>query len=129
VISGAEPTWTLLDGGLAGAGGVPSLAGTGTLLPGSAGTLTLKHAAPSALALLLVSLSNTPTPFKCGTLVTVPVAFQITLATNPAGSIPLAWGNWPGGLPGASLYFQYAIVDAGAVCGVAISNALRADLP
>ena len=53
----------------------------------------------------------------------------ISLFTNPGGSLPLAWPTWPGGLSGLSLYFQYAIQDAGAVCGVALSNALRADVP
>jgi hypothetical protein len=51
------------------------------------------------------------------------------LFTDGSGAIPLAWASWPGGLSGLSLYFQYAILDAGAVCGVALSNALRADVP
>ena len=32
-------------------------------------------------------------------------------------------------MSGLSLYFQSALVDPAAVCGVALSNALRADVP
>jgi hypothetical protein len=32
-------------------------------------------------------------------------------------------------LSGTSVYLQYAIHDTGAVCGFALSNALRADPP
>jgi hypothetical protein len=54
---------------------------------------------------------------------------QLALVTNGTGAIPLAWASWPAALSGASLYLQYAITDGAAVCGVSISNALRADVP
>jgi len=125
---GAEP-WTDLGNGLAGVAGIPALVGTGPLTAGSAGALTLTNAAPSSVCALFVSLSSAPAPFKCGTLVPVPVALQLTLVTNGSGALPLAWGSWPNGLSGASLYFQYAIADGAAVCGTALSNAVRADVP
>lgn len=59
----------------------------------------------------------------------VPVAFQMPLVTNGGGSLPLAWASWPSGLSGARLCFQFAIADVAAVCGTALSNALRADVP
>ena len=68
-------------------------------------------------------------PFKCGTLVPVSVTFEFPLFTNGSGAIPLGWANWTGGLSGLSLYFQYAIQDSFAVCGVSLSNAMRADVP
>ena len=38
--------------------------------------------------------------------------------------------HWPPGIPGGtSIVFQYAILDAAAVQGAALSNALRADVP
>lgn len=129
VLSGALPRWTPLGGGLLGVDGIPSLLGTGLLLTGSPGTLKLTHASPASLSLLAVSLANNPTGFKCGTLITVPVVFQVPLVTGGAGNIPLAWPAWPAGLSGFSLYFQYAIADAAAVCGVSISTALRGDVP
>ena len=126
--SGADP-WTDLGSGLAGLLGVPMLHGTGTLAAGSPGALLLSHARPSSICALFVSIASTPAPFKCGTLVPVPVAIQLTLVTSPAGAVPLAWGSWPSGLSGASLYFQYAIADGAAVCGTSLSNAVRGDVP
>jgi uncharacterized delta-60 repeat protein len=126
---GGESPWVDLRSGLAGVAGVPTLTGSGTLEAGTAGSLVLAAAAPSAPALLFVASSSTPAPFKCGQLVPVPVLTQFFLPTNGSGSVPLAWGSWPGGLSGASLFFQYGIQDAAAVCGVALSNALRADIP
>jgi hypothetical protein len=128
-LQGGGDAWTDLGSGLAGTSGVPSLVGAGPLTAGSTGTLTLAGAAPSAVCALFVSIASAPAPFKCGTLVPVPVAIQLTLATNGSGILPLAWGAWPSGLSGASLYFQYAIADGAAVCGTALSNALRADVP
>ena len=125
-----NPAWTDLGFALAGVNGLPSLVGIGTLLGGSSGSLTLSSAKPSALTMLFVSINaSTPTPFKCGTLATVPVGFSLPLFTNGSGSIPLAWSSWPGSLTGNTLYLQYAISDPAAICGVALSNALRADVP
>ena len=127
-VQGLEP-WSDLGSGLAGVAGIPSLVGAGPLTVGSAGSLALSSAAPSSICALFVSIASTPAPFKCGMLVPVPVAIQLTLVTNGAGSLPLAWGSWPSGLSGASLWFQYAIADGAAVCGTALSNAVRADVP
>jgi uncharacterized delta-60 repeat protein len=126
--TGPSP-WTDLGSGLAGVAGVPELAGSGSLTAGSAGAVGLSGAAPSAAALLFVSASSTPAPFKCGTLVPVPALGQFLLRTDAAGVLTLPWAAWPAGLSGESLYLQYAIQDAAAACGAALSNALRADLP
>ena len=127
-VTGDSP-WTDLGQGLAGVAGIPVLAGSGPLSAGSPGTLVLTGAAPSAPTLLFGSLASAPAGFKCGTLVPVPAMLQLQLFTNGAGSIPLGWASWPAGLSGNSLYLQYAIPDAAAVCGVSLSNALRADVP
>jgi len=121
--------WSNLGLALPGATGVPLLVGTGDLVAGSAGTLALSNAAPSALSLLLISLSSTPVPFKCGTLVPFPIAINLSLATGPTGALLLPWAAWPAGLSGLSLYWQYVIQDATAVCGASLSNALRANVP
>lgn len=121
--------WTDLGFALAGVAGPPQLVGTGPLVEGTPGSLDLSSAAPSALALLFVSTSSTPTPFKGGTLVTVPIDLLLGVSTDGSGAVSLAWAAWPDGLSGLSLYFQYAIQDAAAVKGVALSNALRADVP
>ncbi|HEX5009773.1 MAG TPA: hypothetical protein VFY71_05180 [Planctomycetota bacterium] len=125
-----DPTWTALGFGLAGAAGVPTLSGSGSLVAGSSGAITLASAAPSSAALLFLSFALTPTPFKGGTLATVPVALMVPLATDPAGSAALAWASWPSGLPaGLDLYLQAAIADAAAVKGVALSQALHGVTP
>jgi choice-of-anchor C domain-containing protein len=122
-------TWTDLGFALAGQTGAPELAGTGELVAGSAGTLVLTAAAPSAPALLFVALASVPVPFKGGTLLPVPTLLTLPLVTSPVGGIPLGWGAWPAGLSGSSLWFQYGVQDAGAPVGVALSNGLRADVP
>ena len=122
--------WTDLGQALAGVSGPPSLLGTGTLEPLSAGTLKLSSAAPGAFTTLFIALNtSTPTNFKCGTLVPVPVTTSVPLFTNGSGQINLAWASWPPVLSGNTLYFQYAISDGAAVCGVALSNALQGDSP
>ena len=125
---GVSP-WTDLGFALAGTDGLPQLVGTGPLFPATAGALTLAQAAPSAFAPLFVSLTGSPAPFKGGVLVPLPALLTLPLATSPAGALTLSWSSWPGGLSGLSVYFQHAIVDAAAPNGVALSNALRADVP
>ena len=121
--------WTDLGSGLAGVSGIPQLTGVGELLAGTPGSLALEDAAPSSPAVLFISASSTPTPFKGGTLLTVPVLLMLPLSTNPLGGMLLPWAAWPSGLSGASLFFQFAVSDAAAVHGVALSNALGADVP
>jgi hypothetical protein len=127
---GIAPTWLDLGFGLAGTGGVPALDGDGTLVATTAFALKLSGAQPSALVNLYVSLANTPTPFKGGTLVTVPVVLTLVLTTNPLGAVQLITPSWPPGLPsGTQMFFQCAVQDAGAVKGAALSNGLQATTP
>ncbi len=121
----AEP-WTDLGGGIAGIAGIPVLAGSGALAPGTPGDLTVSAAAPSAPALLFFSLLEVGVPFKGGTLSAYPPLATYTLATDPTGSITLPWAAWPPFLPaGVEIFFQLAAGDAAAVKGVSLSNLLR----
>jgi trimeric autotransporter adhesin len=122
-------TWNDLGFALPGAGGAPLLEGTGTLEPGTSLVLSLTHAAPSSASVLLLSDTSIPAPFKGGTLVPVPALFALPLMTDAAGAIVIPYAAWPAGASGLSLYFQYAIQDGGAIGGIALSNALRADVP
>jgi hypothetical protein len=126
----AEPAvWTDLGSGLAGTSGIPQLAGTGTLVGGSFGTLDLTLAKPSTACQLEVSLASLPAPFKGGVLVAFPPLIGIPLGTLADGTLPLPF-VWPVGLPsGTNLWFQYLISDGAAVKGVALSNALKATTP
>ncbi|MHC4845368.1 MAG: FG-GAP repeat domain-containing protein [Planctomycetota bacterium] len=122
--------WMDIGFGLAGVSGIPTLTGTGTMVIGTPNSVNLTNAAPSALAVLFVSLSSTPSPFKGGTLAPVPVLLDVTLGTSGAGEIPISVPSWPGGLPPTSTVFcQYAIVDATGPAGVSLSNAIKGTQP
>jgi glucose/arabinose dehydrogenase len=122
--------FTGLGNALAGSFGKPILHGEGTLVPGSAGSLELTNAMPSALSYLFVSLAVGNAPFKGGVLMAVPELLLLPLASSPTGTLDLTWASWQAGLPsGTTLCFQYAIQDPGAVAGVALSNALKAVTP
>ena len=122
-------TWTDLGSGLAGGTGIPQLVGSGGLSAGDPFfVLILSNAKPQAPAMLYFTLSNQhliPQPFKCGALYPVP-GFKLLLFTSGGGGISLSMVNHPV-VPSSSMYFQYAIVDPAAVCGVSLSNALRMD--
>jgi hypothetical protein len=126
----AEPApWASLGSALAGTDGAPLRDAEGPLVVGSSGVLTLASAAPAAPAFLFVSTSSTPTAFKGGTLVTVPITLAVFAPTSGAGGFELAWSAWPAGLSGTTLYFQAAIPDVEAVQGVALSNGMSALVP
>jgi FG-GAP repeat len=129
VLSNLTGTWTDLGSGLAGVDGVPQLRGNGPLSQDTSGSFALGYAAPAAPALLFLSVSSSPAPFKCGQLVPVPPILQLPLATNGVGASALAWSSFPAGVSGISVWAQWAVLDAAAPCGVALSNALRADVP
>jgi len=121
--------WADLQLGLAGAAGVPELAGEGTLAPGSPVALTLAEAAPSAATVLVVGASPFFAPFKGGTMVPNPDLLLAPLATDAAGALSLAT-TWPPGLPtGTALLLQDWIIDAAAPHGWAASNGLQATVP
>lgn len=122
-------TWTDEGSALAGAAGEPLLQGTGSLEVGSATSIDLSLAAPDASAGLFVALSSSPVGFKGGTLLPVPWTSLFLRTTAPDGSfgIPFAF---PAGVPsGTEIWLQWAITDAGAPAGVALSNGLRGVTP
>jgi hypothetical protein len=119
----AAGPWTDLGGGLAGAAGIPTLAGTGDLSPGTPGNLKVIGAAPTAPCLFYFSLLAVDVPFKGGTLSAFPPISTFLFVTNPTGGLLLPWSSWTGSLPaGLELYFQVAVKDSGAIKGVSISN-------
>jgi len=122
-------TWTDLGSGLAGATGIPQLIGSGGLSAGDPFfVLILSNAKRQAPAMLFYRLSTqpvTPLPFKCGALYPVP-GFKLLLFTSGGGGISLSLVAHPV-VANTSMYFQYAIVDSAALCGVSLSNALRMD--
>jgi len=83
----------------------------------------------SAPWLLALSLESVATPFKGGTFVPVPISFSMALTTSPTGTFVLSWSSWPAGLSGQNLFVQGAVLDAAAVHGVALTNALKFFVP
>ena len=77
-------------------------------------------------AFIFASLNNTPTAFKGGVLVTVPVVFSLPFVTDAAGEFLL--GNIPGGGGPVTFYLQCASLDGGMPHGVSLSNAVQAQL-
>jgi hypothetical protein len=121
--------WTDLGGGLAGAQGVPTLAGHGLLVGLTDAELQLAGAAPFAPTLLVAALQSSQVPFKGGVLVAFPFLAQVPLVPDAAGALALPF-SWPEGLPGGTtLWFQALLQDAAAVQGVALSTTLAAVTP
>jgi hypothetical protein len=119
---GCNGPWTNLGSGLAGISGIPSLAASGTLAPNSPASLALTSAKPLTFAILFLSFTSTPVPFKGGTMLAAPAVTTVNLATNPSGAITLDF-TWPPGAPtGTSVYFQYAVQDAAGPKGASLSN-------
>jgi hypothetical protein len=126
---GGVSAWVDLGDALAGAGGEPMLAGSGTLAAGSPVELQLTGAAPLAPAVLVVGFSVLDAPFKGGVLVPSPDALVAGLVTGPTGALLLA-GTWPAGVPsGTALVFQEWIQDVVGPQGWSASNALQAFAP
>jgi hypothetical protein len=128
IVESLAPRWKSMDAGVPGAAAAPALSPKGSLLLGTQVELRLTGAAPSSPGRLYLGLSASGIPFKGGIL--VPAADAIVgFVTDVAGATAFG-GTWPGGLPsGSRLYAQAWIVDAGAVQGVAASNALLGTVP
>ncbi len=121
--------FTDLHSALPGADGRPRLKAEGGLLPGSQNRLLLSKAAPLALSLLFVSIGEGNAAFKGGVLKSVPVSLALSATTTASGTAEIAFAVPPGVAAGIALVMQFAIQDAVAVQGVALSNALKAVTP
>jgi hypothetical protein len=114
---------------LAGVSGDPLLVGSGELSSADLSYLHLSHAAPSATAGLFIALSSTPVTFKGGSLKPFPFLPPVILTTSASGVISIPF-LMPSGVPaGTELWAQWAIQDAAAVKGVALSNAIQGVTP
>ena len=128
VDGGGAPAWSDLGHGLAGAGGVPVLVGSGSLAGGSQCTLALNLARPSAPLWLVAGLTQIDAPFKGGVLVPDPL-IVVGTSTNVSGAFSLLFGI-PVGVPaGTDLVMQGWIADPIAVKGLAASNAVKGTTP
>ncbi|GJM23316.1 MAG: hypothetical protein DHS20C15_32310 [Planctomycetota bacterium] len=125
---GSSP-WSDEGSALAGVNGEPLLVASGSLEGFANCSLDLHDAAPSAPAALFLSLASTPASFKGGTLKPVPWFDILFRSTNPDGSFPIPF-VFPLGVPaGTQLWAQWALTDAAAPAGVALSNAVLGVTP
>lgn len=114
------------DLGFGGPGGsVLSVCG-GDLSTGTTADLLVTGAPPLTAALFFVGLSNTPTAFKGGTLVPLPVLLLEPAFTDASGTIAI--NGIPGGGGPLSVYLQCAFADGSQALGVGLSNVVRLDL-
>ena len=123
--------WTDLGHGLAGAFGVPTNVGSGSLAANTPTSLVLANARPNALTGFVMGVNEINLPYKGGVLVPnpSPPGFVVYLFTSPSGGFTVNT-VWPPGVPsGFTFAQQWWVQDAAAVHGYAASNALRGTTP
>ncbi|MFT7464395.1 MAG: hypothetical protein ACI9EF_002751 [Pseudohongiellaceae bacterium] len=121
--------WTDLGMGLAGAGGTPSLVGSGTLAAGSSWGLSVHGAAASTPVAFIVGLAQLSLPFKGGVLVPSPDIILTGFTSGPNGWLAVG-DTWPAGIPaGVSVYQQAWITDPSGPSGFAASNGVASLTP
>ena len=108
--------------------GVPRLAGTGDLSPGSPFGLALTDARGHTPVVLVVSLTRVDLPAKGGVLVPFPTAL-FPLFTSGAGSVTVG-STWPMNVPGGlTLWMQAWVSDTDGPYGFSASNGLGGETP
>jgi len=120
--------------GLPGIIGEPSLSGQGDLAPGSGTgfTLDLTGTLPGTMCLLWASLGDeVPTPFKGGTLYTIPIVLELPVTSDLLGGFSLPAAIPPLMPSGSKFTMQYLCLDAFAPTGLgfSMSNGLKAIVP
>ncbi|MCB9897998.1 MAG: hypothetical protein H6825_08345 [Planctomycetes bacterium] len=116
--------WIDLGHALAGSFGEPMLVGTGDLVPNTPAALTLSHALPGTVGVLVLGLTELGAPFKGGVFVPdADVLFVIPIDAAGGLTVPFTWpSNVPSGL---SLYWQAWLVDPSGPFGASATNALE----
>ncbi|MEM7199010.1 MAG: multicopper oxidase family protein [Planctomycetota bacterium] len=115
----------LLGRHLDGTQGKASLTANSTFLPGSTLNLDLVNALPCAPAVLIAGDAVGRLSLFGGEIVPGGGFIGLPTSVGCGGEITFGLDGWDLLPPGAELYFQYAIADAGAPQGLALSNALR----
>jgi hypothetical protein len=122
-------TWTDIGQGLASLSGIePRLMASGSLQPGSAGSLHVDRAQQNSLCTIVFGLQQLSAPFKGGTLVPMP-SWLLPFVTDSKGKVDLGWAAFPQAPGGVSLWFQAWISDAQSPAGLTASNGLTATVP
>jgi hypothetical protein len=90
---------------------------------GGSADLSITGAPPDTSAWVTLSAAFTPTPFKGGTLVPLPLLLVLPLTTDGSGAAGLQ--GLPGGGGPLDVYVQAVVVDPAQPKGYGLSNALQ----
>ena len=124
-----DDPWTDLGGGTAGANGVPTLVGSGSLVGGTAVGLSLSGAPRDALMVAWLAFDSQPFAALGGTVHAAPFAQQFVFRADGGGNFA-AGTTWPTGLPaGTEAWFQFVVEDPSVIWGLTLSNGLKATTP
>ncbi|HKX46227.1 MAG TPA: C25 family cysteine peptidase, partial [Planctomycetota bacterium] len=108
----------------------PVLQSSSTLAGGTSAKVSLKKALGLSPGALAIGSADNPTPIFGGIVHPVPYFALVPFVTNAQGAWDYLVPVVPLGLPSdAKLYWQAGILDAAAVQGISLSNALKATLP
>ncbi|MHC5211232.1 MAG: hypothetical protein ACYTG2_10985 [Planctomycetota bacterium] len=115
-----------VDAGFAldGTHGAPVLTGGGVLAAEQTAVIRLENARAYAPAVLVISDSYGPTPFKGGMLIPTPALMHLILRTQSDGTLEIAFAWDVEVQSGLEITLQFVIQDPEAVQGFALSNAL-----
>ena len=128
--SSGSPALLSVDKGTPGVSGHPYLDAKGSLAVNSPMTLSLRDAAPDALAVLFLSNASSPVSFKGALFYPVPLVTTKTVPTTGPGGLVTLIFNWPPGVvPGTEIWCQYGVVDGAAIGGASLTNAVVVTAP
>jgi hypothetical protein len=121
------PVFCDLGGGIPGAGGRPTMTGSGTINGASPLQVELRSFPANAAGVLIVGLSHIDVPMFGGTLVP---SFDIGLGILGTGTSIVHDASWLASLPqGLQVWLQSAFLDSTAPYGLCASDALRVTTP
>lgn len=106
-----------VGGGIAGAGGVPTLAVTGLGWAGTSVGVDLSGGAASAALIQVIGGSRVDLPLVGGTLIPSPDLITAGLATDAAGAYSTSLAIPAGIAPGVQFWIQYWLTDGAAPAG------------
>lgn len=117
-----------LGAALAGTDGAePQLLYFGLMDSGEEHVVVVRESIPSTPLALFLSDKANPTPFKGGKLIPVPPLLVLEFTTDATGTFAIPAASGTGlGVP-IGIYVQAALLDPGAVAGIALTNAVKVE--
>lgn len=121
------PRWCDLGGGIAGASGVPTMTGAGTINLADPLTLTMRGYVPGAIGLLVVGTTAVNVPLFGGTLVPAPeILLSLLGSTTEIVQDCSALATLA---PGTEVWAQSVFLDASAPEGLTASDGVKVTVP